>query len=121
MARQCVKPQIRDHSNKALASKDFNTSTGLSMSSKVQELCSRQTSHIRQPVPYSKPLKKNSPTNSSMQSAKRQLYSASPIEAQTSEKLHSTAHEQTYNEVEDDPQFAYHNNKNNTNSQGVSS
>ena len=56
-----------------------------------------------------------------MQSAKRQLYSASPIEAQTSEKLHSTAHEQTYNEVDDDPQFAYHNNKNNTNSQGVSS
>ena len=74
MVRQCVKPQIRDHSNKVPASKDFNKSTGLSMSSVVWELRSRQTSHIRQPIPYSKPLKKNSPTNSSMQSAKRQLY-----------------------------------------------
>ena len=31
MEIQRVKPQIRDHSNKVAASKDFNRSTGLSM------------------------------------------------------------------------------------------
>ena len=32
---QCVKPQIQDHSNKVLVSKDFNRSTVLSVSSNV--------------------------------------------------------------------------------------
>ena len=36
--RQCVKPQIRDHSNKVLAKKFFNISIGLSISSKVRAL-----------------------------------------------------------------------------------
>ena len=44
---QCVRPQIRDHSNKVLASKFFNKSIGLSMFSKVQALRSFQTNHIR--------------------------------------------------------------------------
>ena len=47
MEIQCVKPQIRDHPNKVLASKGFNRSTGLSMSSNVQALCSFQINHIR--------------------------------------------------------------------------
>ena len=48
MEIQCVKPQIQDHSNKILASKDFKRSTGLSISSNVQELRSLQikTSYI---------------------------------------------------------------------------
>ena len=44
---QYVKPQIRDHSNKVLASKFFNISMGLSMSSKVRTLRSFQTNHLR--------------------------------------------------------------------------
>ena len=44
---QYVRPQIRDHSNKVLASKFFNISIGLSMSSKVQALRSFHTNHIR--------------------------------------------------------------------------
>ena len=44
---QCVKPQIRDHSNKVLTSKVFNGSIGLSMSSKVRALHSFHTNHIR--------------------------------------------------------------------------
>ena len=44
---QCVRPQIRDHSNKVLASKFFNISIGLSMSSKVRALRSFHTNHIR--------------------------------------------------------------------------
>ena len=38
MEIQCVKHQIRDHSNNISASKEFNRSPGLSMSSNVQEL-----------------------------------------------------------------------------------
>ena len=34
-----------------------------------------------------------------MQIEEKQLCSASPIEPQTSEKLHSTEHEQTYNAI----------------------
>ena len=45
---QCVNPQIRDHSNKVLASKVFNLSIGLSTSSKVRALRSFHTNHIRQ-------------------------------------------------------------------------
>ena len=44
---QCVKPQIRDHSNKVLASEVFNRSIGFSMSSKVRALRSFYTNHIR--------------------------------------------------------------------------
>ena len=44
---QCVRPQIRDHSNKVLASRFFSISMGLSMSSKVWALHSFQTNHIR--------------------------------------------------------------------------
>ena len=44
---QCVRPQIRDHLNKVLASKFFNISIGLSMSSKVRALRSFHTNHIR--------------------------------------------------------------------------
>ena len=44
---QCVNPQIRDHSNKVLSSKDFTQSTSLSVSSKVRALCSFQINHIR--------------------------------------------------------------------------
>ena len=44
---QCVKPQIQDHSNKVLVSKDFNRSTVLSVSSNVQALRSFQVNHIR--------------------------------------------------------------------------
>ena len=45
--RQCVRPQIRDHSNKVLASRFFYRSIGLSMSSKVRALGSFHTNHIR--------------------------------------------------------------------------
>ena len=45
---QCVNPQIRDHSNKVLASKVFNLSIGLSTSSKVRALRSFHTNHLRQ-------------------------------------------------------------------------
>ena len=45
---QCVRPQIRDHSNKVLAIKFFTISMDLSMSSKVRALRSFQTNHIRQ-------------------------------------------------------------------------
>ena len=38
MEIQFVKPQIQDHSNKVLASKDFKRATGLSISSTVNEL-----------------------------------------------------------------------------------
>ena len=44
---QCVSPQIRDHSNKVLASKVFNISIGLSTFSKVWALRSFDTNHIR--------------------------------------------------------------------------
>ena len=44
---QCARPQIQDHSNKVLASKFFNISIGLSMSSKVWALRSFHTNHIR--------------------------------------------------------------------------
>ena len=44
---QCVNPQIRDHSNKVLSSKDFTQSTSLSVSSKVRVLRSFQINHIR--------------------------------------------------------------------------
>ena len=44
---QCVSSQIRDHSNKVLASKVFNISIGLSTSSEVRALCSFHTNHIR--------------------------------------------------------------------------
>ena len=44
---QCVRPQIRDHSNKVLTSKFLNISIGLSMSSKVWALRSFHTNHIR--------------------------------------------------------------------------
>ena len=44
---QCVRTQIRDHSNKVLASKFFNISIGLSTSSKVRALRSFHTNHIR--------------------------------------------------------------------------
>ena len=44
---QCVRPQIRDHSNKVLASKFFNISIGLSTSSKVRTLHSFHINHIR--------------------------------------------------------------------------
>ena len=45
--RQYVRPQIRDHSNKVLASRFFYRSIGLSMSSKVRALGSFHTNHIR--------------------------------------------------------------------------
>ena len=44
---QCVRLQMQDHSNKVLASKVFNRSIGLSMSSKVRPLCSFHTNYIR--------------------------------------------------------------------------
>ena len=44
---QCVNPQIRDHSNQVLSSKDFTQSTSLSVSSKVRVLRSFQINHIR--------------------------------------------------------------------------
>ena len=47
MEIQWVKPQIRDHSNKVLANKDFNKSMDLSMSSNVWALPSFQNNHIR--------------------------------------------------------------------------
>ena len=47
MEMQCVKPQIRDHSNKVLTGKDFNRSIGLSILSNVQILRSFQINHIR--------------------------------------------------------------------------
>ena len=59
---QCVRPQIRDHSNKVLTSKVFNRSIGLSMSSNVWALCSFHTNHIRHVSTYSKYLKKISPS-----------------------------------------------------------
>ena len=67
---QCVRPQIRDHSNKVLASKFFNISIGLSTSSKVRTLHSFHTNHIR--VSNSKPLKSKFPTNSSKQKEEKQ-------------------------------------------------
>ena len=44
---QCINPQIRDHLNKVLSSKDFTQSTSLSVSSKVRALRSFQINHIR--------------------------------------------------------------------------
>ena len=44
---QCIRPQIRDHSNNVLASKFFNISIGFSMSSKVRALRSFHTNLIR--------------------------------------------------------------------------
>ena len=44
----CVRPQIRDHSNKVLTIKFFTISMDLSMSSKFWALRSFQTNHIRQ-------------------------------------------------------------------------
>ena len=44
---QCTRPQILDHSNKVLASKFFNISIGLSMSSNARALHSFHTNHIR--------------------------------------------------------------------------
>ena len=45
--RQCVNPQIRDHSNKVLSSKEFTQSTSLLVSLKVRALRSFQINHIR--------------------------------------------------------------------------
>ena len=44
---QCINPQIRDHSNKVLSSKDFTQSTSLLDSSKVQASRFFQINHIR--------------------------------------------------------------------------
>ena len=48
MEIQFLKPQIQDHSNKVLASKDFKRSTGLSISSNAHELRCHKNNHIIQ-------------------------------------------------------------------------
>jgi len=50
-----------------------------------------------------------------MQKDEKQPSSASPSGYQTSEKLHSIKHEQTYSGANDGPQFPHHNNTSYTN------
>ena len=116
MEIHCVKPQefytTKIRSQLVQASKDqlisqylqkydYYTPTKLTTSNKLE--------------PYSKYQRNDSPANSTSQKEGRLLSSASPTGSQISKKLHPTGHKQTYNGVEDDPQFPHHTSTCNTN------
>ena len=105
---QCLKCQIRDHSNKVLVSKEFNRSRVLSVSSNVRALRSFQVNHIRHAGTIFQTLEEWMPNQFHHVEVERLLSSASPIEPQTSRRLHSTRYGQTCNAVINDPRFPPH-------------